>query len=55
MKIVFILSDKIEAIERARSVLSTIKPMFASYHRRNGGPSARKLKQVFEEVGFPGR
>jgi hypothetical protein len=45
---------EIEAIEGAGSVLSTLKPKFAiaSYHRRNGRPTAETLERLFREVGY---
>ena len=45
---------EIEAIEGAGSVLSVFKPRFAiaSYHRRNGRPTADKLEQLFRESGY---
>lgn len=45
---------EIEAIEGAGSVLSILKPRFAiaSYHRRNGRPTADKLEQMFRESGY---
>jgi FkbM family methyltransferase len=41
-------------IEGAEIVLSTLKPKFAiaSYHRRNGRPTAETLERLFREVGY---
>ena len=58
MRVDFVKTDleaaEIEAIEGAGSVLSVFKPQFAiaSYHRRNGRPTANKLEQLIRESGY---
>jgi hypothetical protein len=45
---------EIEALEGAARMMSTLKPTFAiaSYHKRDGRPTAETLEKLFNELGY---